>query len=127
MECAKEMHVAVVDDDEDNVVLTCLFLQDEFKITGFSSGADFLQAALDQHFDLILLDLSMPGMDGFSVLQQIRSSETTSGKVVAFTAHGSRRDRDKALEAGFDAFLTKPVLDWQEFLGILKNMASVAI
>src|SRR5438552_1457730 len=70
-------------------------------------------AALEQNaFDLLLLDVNMPEMDGFEVIRSIRGREKTSGnhlRVIAMTALSGKRDRDRCIEAGMDDFLAKPV------------------
>src|SRR5262249_51276936 len=63
-------------------------------------------------FDLLLLDLHMPELDGFQVIRALRESERTTGghlPVIALTARSQREDRERCLAAGMDAFLTKPV------------------
>jgi CheY-like chemotaxis protein len=59
--------------------------------------------------DLVLMDIQLPGKDGFALLQEIRESPTPRLRVVALTAHAMSGDRDKALEAGFDGYITKPI------------------
>jgi CheY-like chemotaxis protein len=60
--------------------------------------------------DLILLDVNMPVLNGFEVLQRLRATpQLASIKVIALTAYAMRGDREKALQAGFDGYLTKPV------------------
>ncbi len=70
-------------------------------------------AALEQNaFDLLLLDVNMPEMDGFEVIQTVRDREKTSGRhlrVLALTALSGKRDRERCIEAGMDDFLAKPV------------------
>ena len=60
--------------------------------------------------DLVLLDIQMPGQDGFSVIRQLRSDGRYANlPVIALTAFAMRGDREKALEAGFDGYITKPI------------------
>ncbi len=73
-------------------------------------GSEALRQAELANPDLILLDVNMPVLNGFEVLQQLRANpQFASIKVVALTAYAMRGDREKALEAGFDAYLTKPI------------------
>jgi CheY-like chemotaxis protein len=73
-------------------------------------GSEALLQAELAHPDLILLDVNMPVLNGFEVLERLRATpQLASIKVVALTAYAMRGDREKALGAGFDAYLTKPV------------------
>ncbi len=75
-----------------------------------SDGREAVEAALHCRYDLILMDLQMPETDGIVATQQIRSRLTGQGpRIVAMTAAAIEQDEDKALQAGMDAFLTKPV------------------
>ncbi len=71
-----------------------------------------MNAAIDEKFDLILMDVQMPEMDGFDATRGIRKAEKQSGThtpIVAMTAHAMKGDREKCIEAGMDFYITKPV------------------
>jgi two-component system cell cycle response regulator DivK len=55
------------------------------------------------------MDIQLPGKDGFTLLQEIRNSSSSKVRVVALTAHAMTGDRERALEAGFDGYITKPI------------------
>lgn len=78
-----------------------------------TDAAQALDRALSDHFDLMLLDLNMPGLDGFSALRNLRYAEQESGRdrlpVIAVTGFAGEHERDRCLAAGFDEHLTKPV------------------
>jgi CheY-like chemotaxis protein/HPt (histidine-containing phosphotransfer) domain-containing protein len=74
-------------------------------------GLEALAALGEEAFDLMLLDVHMPGCDGFEVIAELRKSERQSGRhlpVIAVTARAMKGDRERCLEAGMDAYLSKP-------------------
>jgi len=107
--------ILIVEDNPDNMKLfrTLLSLRGH-AVTELNSG-DGLAAALEaQAPDLVLMDIQLPGKDGFALLADIRSSARRAVRVVALTAHAMAGDRDRAIAAGFDGYITKPV-DIREF------------
>jgi signal transduction histidine kinase/CheY-like chemotaxis protein len=77
-----------------------------------SNGLEALAALRKEIFDLVLMDLQMPEMDGFEATMSIRKNEKNSGthiSIVALTAHAMKGDREKCLAAGMDGYLTKPI------------------
>ena len=75
-----------------------------------ADGREALEKIRETRPDLVLLDIQMPEMDGYAVLREIRRDPALQGiRVVALTAFAMQGDRERALEAGFDDYLTKPV------------------
>ncbi len=104
--------IAVVEDNPDNRLLVHALLEDSYDIVEYESGVDAVQSLLMEGPDLILLDISLPEMDGTEVLQWIREQEPLAHTpVVALTAHAMAGDRERFLAAGFDDYLTKPIVD----------------
>lgn len=104
--------VAVVEDNPDNRLLVEAILEEHYQILEFETGVDAVNGLLNDIPDLVLLDISLPEMDGTEVLAWIRDQEPLrSIPVVALTAHAMAGDREKYLEAGFDDYLTKPIID----------------
>ncbi len=105
--------VLVVDDVIQNVKLLEAKLTSEyFDVLTAMNGEEALDVIEKEHPDIVLLDVMMPGMDGFEVCRRIRANAKTAHiPVIMVTALDQPRDRVAGLEAGADDFLTKPVLD----------------
>jgi two-component system cell cycle response regulator DivK len=104
--------IAVVEDNPDNRVLVQALLEDRFEISEYETGVEAVEGLGSDIPDLILLDISRPEMDGTEVLAWIRGQETLKDvPVIALTAHAMAGDRDKYLAAGFNDYVTKPILD----------------
>src|SRR3954462_5336288 len=88
--------VAVVDDNSDNRLIIRTILEDQFEILEFSSGADALEAFPKNPPDIVILDISLPEMDGTEILRRIRNEEKLQNlPVIALTAHAMVGDREK--------------------------------
>lgn len=106
-------HVLIVDDIAPNIKLLEAKLEREFfNVSSAMNGADALDMVADNPPDIILLDIMMPGMDGFEVCKRIKSDpETMHIPIVMVTALTDASDRVKGLEAGADDFISKPIND----------------
>ena len=104
--------LAVVEDNADNRLLLQAILGDEHELVEYDNGIDALKGITGSRPDLVLLDISRPGMDGNEILQRIRADVTLRQlPVIALTAHAMAGDREKFLAAGFDDYITKPIVD----------------
>ena len=104
--------IAVVEDNPDNRFLVQALLEDTYEIEEFETGQEAVAGLLDANPDLVLLDISLPEMDGTEVLEWIREQSAFDGlPVIALTAHAMAGDREKYLAAGFDDYVTKPIVD----------------
>jgi len=84
-----------------------------------------LQSKADE-FDVVLMDIQMPVLDGLAATQEIREAETSNGRhiaIVAMTAEAMKGDREKCLEAGMDDYLSKPIRP-QELYDMIENLAA---
>ena len=101
----------VVDDNRPSRELIVDILRPlSLEVAEAPDGTTALAAARDMRPDLVILDLTMPGMDGFAVLHELRHDpDCARTPVLAVTANAMPGERSKALEAGFSDFLTKPV------------------
>ena len=105
------MHtVLVVDDETDILELVAFNLErQQFKVLTADNGISAVQIAKEQTPDMIVLDLMLPGMDGFSVYKELRADPRTSSiPVLMLTAKGEVNDRIAGLELGADDYVTKP-------------------
>ena len=102
--------ILIVEDSPDNMKLfrTLLTLR-QHAVTGLVSGEGLLPAIEQAQPALVLMDIQLPGKDGFSLLEEIRASPHRALRVVALTAHAMAGDRERALAAGFDGYITKPI------------------
>ena len=104
--------IAVVEDNVDNRLLIDAILGDGYVLDEYATGADALAQMASCRPDLVLLDVSLPGMDGLDVLARMRADPVLrSVPVVAVTAHAMAGDRERYLAAGFDGYVPKPIVD----------------
>jgi two-component system cell cycle response regulator len=116
--------VLVVDDIETNRrVLEAKLAAEYYQVMLASDGAQALDLARSEHPDIVLLDVMMPGLDGYEVCRRLKEDEATRHiPVLMVTALDERESRLKALEHGADDYLTKPVNDMQ-LMARLRNLA----
>ena len=115
-------HILVVEDNQDNyeLVRTILGLvgYDTFQAI---NGRDGVNAARKQQPDLILMDMALPELDGWDATQRIREDpETKHIPMVALTVHTLPKERKRALDAGVDAYLSKP-FDADQLIILVEN------
>jgi len=122
------LRILLADDNTFNQRVGVMKLEKKgHRVQVVGSGRDAL-AALDKGtFDLVLMDVQMPDMDGLEVTAAIRLREKASGghlPIVAMTAHAMKGDRERCLEAGMDGYVTKPIQDhelWQAIRAVVRS------
>ena len=104
------VRILIADDYDDNRELLRLILEAAgYGVREMRDGHECVEAALSESFDLVLVDLLMPRVDGWDVLRALRADERTRRvPCVAVTASAAEQDREAALAAGFDAYIAKP-------------------
>jgi CheY-like chemotaxis protein len=114
--------ILVVEDNEQNrILMRQILMYQGYELLEAADGAAGLEMAREHMPDLILLDLQMPVMGGFAVIRELRNTpELSRLKVIAVTSFAMKGDREKALEAGFDEYVTKPI-NTRKFVEIVKN------
>jgi CheY-like chemotaxis protein len=106
--------IAVVEDNADNRLLLGAILRDRYQIVEYENGPDALEGLARSLPDLVLLDISLPGMDGNEILSEIRrDGRMRHLPIIALTAHAMAGDRERFLDAGFnDSLLIKAIDRW---------------
>jgi CheY-like chemotaxis protein len=103
-------HIAVLEDHDDTRELLSITLGDDFSVQEFRNAPDLLAALEREEFSAVVADIMLPGVDGFSLIEAVRSDDRFKDLcVVAVTALAKQTDRDKAMKAGFTDYLTKPI------------------
>lgn len=110
--------ILYVEDNEDNIyMLTRRLTKKGHEVTVARDGAEGIAVARDLRPDLIIMDMSLPVLDGWEATRRLKADPATAAiPVIAFTAHAMTGEREKALAAGCDEFETKPV-DLERLLG----------
>ena len=99
--------ILIVEDTELNIDLLTQLLEDDYALLVAKDGAQGVALALEHNPDLILMDISLPIMDGYEATRKIRET-LKSTPIIGLSAHAMQSDRDKALEAGCNDYMTKP-------------------
>lgn len=115
--------IAVIEDNEDNRLVVSALLEDHYELCEYEDGLAALAALPAAPPDLILLDISLPGLDGPEVLAQLRCLPALAGiPVIALTAHAMAGDRENYLAAGFNGYVSKPIVDEEVLLAAIRAL-----
>ena len=116
--------ILIVEDDEFNRDLLTQLLENDYEILSAIDGASCIEVVERKRPDLILMDLSLPVMDGWEATRRIKMNKSLSSiPIIAITAHTTLGDEEQARGAGYDDFMTKPIDEellfkkLQQFLG----------
>ena len=113
----KPATILIVEDNPDNMTTIKAILKGAYNILEATDGEEGLNMALSELPDLVLLDMSLPKMDGFEVVGKIKADEKAHNiPVIALTARAMKGDRERTIDAGCDDYVSKPV-DPEEVLG----------
>jgi len=119
----KSLRVLIVEDDPDTAESTAMLLRQQgHQVTTAYIATTALLAARRETPDAVLIDIGLPVVDGYRLLQSIQHVLIPKPVTIAITGHGQPSDRQRALQSGFDHFLIKPV-DPQELYRILSDYA----
>jgi two-component system, sensor histidine kinase and response regulator len=127
---ASQLHVLLAEDNPVNQRVARLILENgghDVVIAG--NGREALAAFGRQHFDLVLMDVQMPEMDGLEATRIIRRNESENGghvPIAAMTAHAMSSDKDRCLDAGMDDFISKPIRS-RDLLNLIERLRNSAL
>ena len=128
---AGRLNILLVEDNDDARDMMAMMLEaQDFTVHAAADGQQGLELAQQRHPDIALVDIGLPGIDGYEVARRLRADPATAAiRLVALTGYGLESDRQRALAAGFDCHLVKPV-DFDLLMGVLEQaeaaLASVA-
>ena len=110
----KEKKLLIVEDNADNRMLIRAYLsKSDYKVEMAVNGLEGVEKIEKNNYDLVLMDIQMPKLDGYQAIRRIRELEKADkinrNKIIALTAYALDSDKEKALQAGFDGHLTKPI------------------
>jgi CheY-like chemotaxis protein len=119
--------IVVIEDNKDNRLLVHSLLGEFYTITEYETGFAAFRGLRDHVPDLILLDISLPGMDGIEVLAQLKKDERLKKiPVIALTAHAVSGDRELYLASGFNDYIAKPIVDESAFVQTIERWLTPA-
>jgi CheY-like chemotaxis protein len=123
----RQLRVLVAEDNVINQKLArCLLEERGHEVTTVVNGREAIQVSERQHFDLVLMDVQMPELDGLEATAAIRRREAHTGRhlpIIAMTAYAMSGDRDRCLAAGVDGYLSKPIRGSDLWLAIEEVLA----
>jgi two-component system, sensor histidine kinase and response regulator len=126
-ETRQRLRILVVDDNAVNQCLAVLLVEKQgHSVATARTGREALAVLAWEPFDLVLMDVQMPDIDGFEATRAIRAEESRTGKhlpIIAMTAHTMPGDRDRCLAAGMDGYVTKP-FRMQDLFATIENVRS---
>ena len=119
------MKILLVEDNELNRdMLSRRLKRKGFEVICAEDGQEGIDVALTESPDIVLMDLSLPVVDGWAASKKLKSEATTKSiPIIALTAHAMKGDRERALEAGCDDYDTKPI-NFERLLGKINTLTS---
>ncbi|MCC7262636.1 MAG: response regulator [Candidatus Latescibacteria bacterium] len=116
--------ILIVEDVELNRDLLVQLLEDRYLLVEADCGQEGLALARRERPDLILLDISLPGMDGYEVARQLRADpELGRAPLIAVTAHAMAGDQERIFAEGFDDYIAKPIDEDELWAKVAKHLA----
>jgi CheY-like chemotaxis protein len=117
--------VLIVEDVEYNRDLLVQLLEEEYEVVTAGDGGAGIEAVTRERPDVILMDLSLPGIDGWEATRRLKARpETAAIPVIALTAHAMQGDEERARACGCDDYLTKPIDEDQLFAKLARLLGA---
>lgn len=114
--------LTLIEDNPDSRLLLRYLLEGRYRLHEYDNGFDVLAGLRERMPDLLLLDISLPGMDGPALLKEIRANpDRLRMPVIALTAHAMSGDREKYLGLGFTDYISKPIEDEQVLFRVYEH------
>jgi CheY-like chemotaxis protein len=114
--------LVIIEDNEDNRLLVRAILEDLYEVIEYETGPEALASLVLEPPDLVLLDISLPDMDGPEVLRHMRlHAALCQVPIIALTAHAMAGDREAFLAMGFNGYVSKPIVDETELLDAIRH------
>jgi CheY-like chemotaxis protein len=124
----KTARLLVVEDDPDNLALLTIVLREKYIVLAHGSAAEAMMDVLGFSPDLLVLDVGMLPVNGLECLAAIRSLPGYSGiPAIALTGFAREADKKMFLKAGFQAVVTKPILDQREFQKLIESLLAAMV
>ncbi len=121
----KAPKILVVDDDKTNLKFLKEILDEEFQLYSVDSGEEALRVIHEFRPNIVLLDIMLPGVDGYRVCQSIKQDERCDQiKIILISAKAMLNERQKGYEAGADDYITKP-FDHEELMKKIKTLLNI--
>jgi two-component system sensor histidine kinase BarA len=120
---ARPARLLLVDDNRDNLDVLAFLLSEKYEVAACSSAAEAVRIVESTAMDVLVLDIGMAPMDGLECLKVIRAMpHHAATPAIALTAFARQTDRDDFLEAGFQAVVTKPIMDQQRLEALIDSL-----
>jgi CheY-like chemotaxis protein len=125
LQTSHKTKIAIIDDNEDSRFILRTYLENAYDIIEFADGEKAIAGMKSSLPDFVFLDISLPVVNGIEVLRRIRQDERLQRlPIFALTAHGMVGDRERFIAAGFDGYVSKPVLDLRALRCLIENAAA---
>jgi CheY-like chemotaxis protein len=115
--------ILIIEDNIDNTEILEAFLEDDFILLKAFDGKTGFEMIKNKKPDMVLLDISLPQMDGIEIISQMRiDGKCKDIPVIALTAHAMIGDKERFIKAGFDDYMSKPIIDDALLIKMINNL-----